>query len=209
VIKAKARAEAFFKRGQVWVERQSPGSAAGVSIDACRRYRAVDGPLQSALLSLYVLVAVLPALLVMGSTWTPIPTRWRAVSFITSISTPRPPASCTVCSMKGGHTNLALRCSRSRARCSSDWASDNGRPAADDRAVGGGVAGAHGKARGASRARLGCTSLISATIEEYETVRERPDQFLVLPDPVDPELERVVGKTDRFVVVEKLQSDDS
>jgi membrane protein len=30
-----------------------------------RRYRAVDGPLQSALLSLYVLVAILPALLVM------------------------------------------------------------------------------------------------------------------------------------------------
>jgi membrane protein len=36
-----------------------------VAIGAWRRYRAVDGPLQSALLSLYVLVAVLPALLVM------------------------------------------------------------------------------------------------------------------------------------------------
>jgi membrane protein len=36
-----------------------------VAIDVWRRYRAVDGPLQSALLSLYVLVAVIPALLVL------------------------------------------------------------------------------------------------------------------------------------------------
>lgn len=36
-----------------------------MAIGAWRRYRPVDGPLQSALLSLYVLVAVLPALLVM------------------------------------------------------------------------------------------------------------------------------------------------
>jgi uncharacterized BrkB/YihY/UPF0761 family membrane protein len=35
-----------------------------VAVEAWRRYRAVDGPLQSALLSLYMLVAVLPALLV-------------------------------------------------------------------------------------------------------------------------------------------------
>jgi membrane protein len=35
-----------------------------VAIEAWRRYRAVEGPLQSALLSLYMLVAVLPALLV-------------------------------------------------------------------------------------------------------------------------------------------------
>jgi membrane protein len=47
------------------VERQDPASRKGVAIDAWRRYRAVDGPLQSALLSLYVLIAVLPALLVL------------------------------------------------------------------------------------------------------------------------------------------------
>ena len=58
-------------------------------------------------------------------------------------------------------------------------------------------------------ANLGCTSLISASIDEYETVRERPRQFLVLPDHLDPNLERVVDKTDRFVVVEKLQTDGS
>jgi membrane protein len=53
------------ERLQGWVDQRDPASAAGVAIEAWRRYRAVDGPLQSALLSLYVLVAVLPALLVM------------------------------------------------------------------------------------------------------------------------------------------------
>jgi membrane protein len=53
------------QRGRDWVDRQDPASPTGVGIGAWRRYRAVDGPLQSALLSLYVLVAVLPALLVM------------------------------------------------------------------------------------------------------------------------------------------------
>src|SRR4051794_28911218 len=62
---AKTRAAAASQRCQDWVERQGPDSAAGVAISAWRHYRAVDGPLQSALLSLYILVAVLPALLVM------------------------------------------------------------------------------------------------------------------------------------------------
>jgi hypothetical protein len=46
------------QRGRAWVERQDPGSPSGVAIGAWRRYRAVDGPLESALLSLYVLVAI-------------------------------------------------------------------------------------------------------------------------------------------------------
>jgi membrane protein len=61
----RARAAAVSRRGRKWVDRQDPGSVSGVAIDAWRRYRTVDGPLQSALLSLYVLVAVIPALLVM------------------------------------------------------------------------------------------------------------------------------------------------
>jgi uncharacterized BrkB/YihY/UPF0761 family membrane protein len=68
-----ARTAAVSKRGQQWVERQQPDSASGVAIDAWRRYRAVDGPLQSALLSIYVLVAVLPALLVMEEYLDPHP----------------------------------------------------------------------------------------------------------------------------------------
>jgi hypothetical protein len=37
----------------------------GVCIDAWKRYRAVDGPLESALLTIYIFVAILPAVLVM------------------------------------------------------------------------------------------------------------------------------------------------
>jgi membrane protein len=61
------------RRGREWADRQHPGSARGVAIDAWRRYRAVDGPLQSALLSLYVLVAVLPALVVLEEYLDPHP----------------------------------------------------------------------------------------------------------------------------------------
>jgi uncharacterized BrkB/YihY/UPF0761 family membrane protein len=61
----RASIDAVSQRGQDWVDRQRPGSRSGVAIGAWRSYREVEGPLQSALLSLYVLVAVLPALLVL------------------------------------------------------------------------------------------------------------------------------------------------
>jgi membrane protein len=61
----KSRVEAISQRGQAWVERQDPASPQGVAIGAWQHYRAIEGPLQSALLSLYVLVAVIPAVLVM------------------------------------------------------------------------------------------------------------------------------------------------
>jgi membrane protein len=64
---------AVSERGQAWADGRDAGSASGVAIDAWRRYRAVDGPLQSALLSLYVLVAVLPALLVLEEYFDPHP----------------------------------------------------------------------------------------------------------------------------------------
>jgi membrane protein len=54
-----------YGRVQGWVGSQSPESRPGVAIEAWRRYKAVDGPLQTALLSLYFTIAVLPALLVM------------------------------------------------------------------------------------------------------------------------------------------------
>jgi uncharacterized BrkB/YihY/UPF0761 family membrane protein len=63
--RVRASIDAVSQRGQAWVDRQHPGSRSGVAIGAWRCYREVDGPLQSALLSLYVLVAVLPALLVL------------------------------------------------------------------------------------------------------------------------------------------------
>jgi len=68
-----ARLKELSRRGQDWVEARDPGSASGVAIEAWRRYRAVDGPLQSALLSLYILVAVVPALLVMEEYLDPHP----------------------------------------------------------------------------------------------------------------------------------------
>jgi membrane protein len=71
--RAAARVAAVRERVGAWVERQDPGSAAGVAISAWRHYRAIDAPLQSALLSLYILVAVLPALLVMEEYLDPRP----------------------------------------------------------------------------------------------------------------------------------------
>jgi membrane protein len=48
-----------------WAARQDPGSPTGTAIGAWRSYRAVDGPLQTALLAVYVLLGVVPALLVL------------------------------------------------------------------------------------------------------------------------------------------------
>jgi hypothetical protein len=59
---ARARGAAVSRRGREWADRQDPGSPTGVAIGAWRRYQAVDGPLQSALLSLYILVAIVPGL---------------------------------------------------------------------------------------------------------------------------------------------------
>jgi membrane protein len=73
ISRARAKLDAASQRGQDWVDRQHPGSRPGVAIGAWRRYRAVEGPLQSALLSLYILVAVLPALLVMEEYLDPHP----------------------------------------------------------------------------------------------------------------------------------------
>jgi membrane protein len=68
-----ARTAAVSRRGREWVERQDPGSPSGVAISAWRHYQVVDGPLQSALLSLYILIAVLPAVLVMEEYLDPHP----------------------------------------------------------------------------------------------------------------------------------------
>jgi membrane protein len=68
-----ARIESVSRCGREWAERQDPGSRSGVAISAWRHYRAIDAPLQSALLSLYMLVAVLPAVLVMEEYLDPHP----------------------------------------------------------------------------------------------------------------------------------------
>src|SRR5256886_6175897 len=63
--RAQGRVAVVSQWAHAWVDRQDPGSPTGVVIGAWRRYQAVDGPLQSALLSLYILVAIVPAVLVM------------------------------------------------------------------------------------------------------------------------------------------------
>jgi hypothetical protein len=52
--------------------------------------------------------------------------------------------------------------------------------------------------------RRDCTESIEATRAQYEAVRSNPLRFLVLPGHEDEEVERVVERTDRFVVVVKL-----
>src|SRR3954451_18610275 len=70
---ARARAAALSTRGQEWVDDRTPASLSWVAVNGWRRYRSVEGPLQSALLSLYILVAVLPALLVLEEYLDPKP----------------------------------------------------------------------------------------------------------------------------------------
>jgi uncharacterized BrkB/YihY/UPF0761 family membrane protein len=50
-----------------WADNRPQQSLSGVGVAWWRRYRAIDGPFHSALLSLYILVAIVPALLVLES----------------------------------------------------------------------------------------------------------------------------------------------
>jgi uncharacterized BrkB/YihY/UPF0761 family membrane protein len=73
IERARNRVTTATERVGAWAEDRDPGSASGVALGAWRRYRAVEGPLQSALLSLYILVAVVPAVLVMEEYLDPHP----------------------------------------------------------------------------------------------------------------------------------------
>ena len=48
-----------------------------------------------------------------------------------------------------------------------------------------------------------CTKPVSLTPVEYEDVRRDPTHFAVLPGHVDPEVETVVARNERFAVVRK------
>src|SRR5215468_1180254 len=61
---ARSKVQGVSSRGQGWVERQTPATRKGTAINAFQRYQAVEGPLQSLLLTTYTFIAVLPALLV-------------------------------------------------------------------------------------------------------------------------------------------------
>jgi hypothetical protein len=50
----------------------------------------------------------------------------------------------------------------------------------------------------------GCAERVSLTLAEYDEVRAQVDHFLVLPGHEDPVIERVVRRTDRYHVVDKV-----
>jgi hypothetical protein len=52
--------------------------------------------------------------------------------------------------------------------------------------------------------RLGCTELIELTVGEYEAVRSSGRRFILKPDHVDADTERVVETREDYVVAEKL-----
>jgi hypothetical protein len=53
-------------------------------------------------------------------------------------------------------------------------------------------------------AELGCTEQVALSMDEYEAVRNDPNNFAVLPGHVYADVERVVRENERFVVVAKL-----
>jgi predicted ThiF/HesA family dinucleotide-utilizing enzyme len=51
--------------------------------------------------------------------------------------------------------------------------------------------------------RLGCNKLIQLTRAEYEGIRQNPRRFAILDGHEIPEVEAIVERHDRYVVVEK------
>jgi hypothetical protein len=52
-----------------------------------------------------------------------------------------------------------------------------------------------------------CAEPVVMSVPEYERVRADATHFLVVPGHVVPDVERVVGGTDRFTVVEKREGE--
>jgi hypothetical protein len=53
-------------------------------------------------------------------------------------------------------------------------------------------------------AQIDCAERMYLTLAEYEAVRSVPTHFIVKPDHVLPEEERVVERNDEYMVVEKF-----
>jgi membrane protein len=62
----RTRGGAAVDRQRDWLARQDASTRPGVAIGWWSRYRAIDGPLQSLLLTAYVFLAILPAMLVLA-----------------------------------------------------------------------------------------------------------------------------------------------
>src|SRR3954447_3090132 len=49
-----------------------------------------------------------------------------------------------------------------------------------------------------------CMEPVSISLDEYEEVRRSPVRFFLMPGHEDKSVERVVSRTDRYVIVEKV-----
>jgi hypothetical protein len=55
-------------------------------------------------------------------------------------------------------------------------------------------------------ARLGCTELIQLTPREYDEVRANPRRFVVLPGHESVDVEKVVERRERYLIIEKIDA---
>jgi hypothetical protein len=51
---------------------------------------------------------------------------------------------------------------------------------------------------------MGCNSLVELTLAEYEAVRDSARRFFMVDGHEIPDIERVVERAPRYIVVEKL-----
>ena len=54
-----------------------------------------------------------------------------------------------------------------------------------------------------------CDQTVCVTVQEYESVRERPNRFLIVLNHENPEAECVISETERFAVIETLVGEAS
>jgi hypothetical protein len=50
----------------------------------------------------------------------------------------------------------------------------------------------------------GCPDMVWMTLAEYEVVREQDDRFALAPGHENEQLEHIVARNDRFVIVDKI-----
>lgn len=51
---------------------------------------------------------------------------------------------------------------------------------------------------------INCDQNVPLSLDRYREIRENPVLFVAIPGHEDPEVERVVGKHDGYVVIEKI-----
>jgi hypothetical protein len=54
-----------------------------------------------------------------------------------------------------------------------------------------------------------CDRTVCVTLQEYESVRERPNRFLIVLNHENPEVECVISESQRFAVIETLAGEAS